>query len=600
MKGPDHALHAPAAAYAFQALGIGATLHSHGVWRPLYQRESLTTFEIEHGVEVERDRYNRACVARALAGEFVESEHFGLSDFFVPVVSGGAVRDVLAVGQFLRRKPDAASVTERWHALSGQVADLGDAEFARYLAATLDTLYVPPEKLRDLSRMVAAIAELCAGVGNARALLDEVERLRTGLAELRAVEQVWELARSMLARGSARSWSSPHRRHDLWRQGLRRPPAEVLVCMIVVDARLEPLQRFFTLREFQSAAVTLARDSEETLSGRVGEQGVSFLAAVQSSQRERRERLLDVLEKARRLARRNGLTLRSGLCVQSRAVPLSIQYEAALAAAEDALSRSQTLVEARAPEPARAQRLYALRRELAALAADRTSELAPRFERYLETTELRLGHRAESGRAAALSGLERVAEALVDSGAVDAALAASVQDGLEAEARDASSFQHFLAAVRRSFSELMAAAARPVPAQRDHAMRRALEAIHKRYHERLSLKVVARIAGYAPNHFSVLFKQRERTTFEQYLFARRLERAKQLLAGTDLSVERVAELSGFRHREYLSRVLVRALGATPLAYRKACLAGLPNAASPTFPKRPLVQRTRRGRSKVQG
>jgi transcriptional regulator GlxA family with amidase domain len=79
---------------------------------------------------------------------------------------------------------------------------------------------------------------------------------------------------------------------------------------------------------------------------------------------------------------------------------------------------------------------------------------------------------------------------------------------------------------------------------------------------------VARASGYSRDHFSQLFKTQQGVTFERYVFRLRLDRARELLTGTDLSVTRVAELSGFGSTQYLCRVFRRALGSTPLAYRR--------------------------------
>jgi LacI family transcriptional regulator len=47
-----------------------------------------------------------------------------------------------------------------------------------------------------------------------------------------------------------------------------------------------------------------------------------------------------------------------------------------------------------------------------------------------------------------------------------------------------------------------------------------------------------------------------------------LGRVKQLLAETDFTLERIAELSGFKHPEYLSVAFKRVCGVTPGSYRK--------------------------------
>ena len=108
-------------------------------------------------------------------------------------------------------------------------------------------------------------------------------------------------------------------------------------------------------------------------------------------------------------------------------------------------------------------------------------------------------------------------------------------------------------------------------------MRGALELVHDHYGEAISLERAARAAGFAPKYFSGLFHKSEGKTFEKYLTDLRLERAKQLLTGTDLSATRIAELCGFRTPQYLCHVFRRTVGATPIEYR---LGKLPHWAKP--------------------
>jgi LacI family transcriptional regulator len=48
----------------------------------------------------------------------------------------------------------------------------------------------------------------------------------------------------------------------------------------------------------------------------------------------------------------------------------------------------------------------------------------------------------------------------------------------------------------------------------------------------------------------------------------KLNRVKQLLVETDLSVARIARLAGFEHPEYLSVAFKREIGLRPQAFRK--------------------------------
>ena len=58
-----------------------------------------------------------------------------------------------------------------------------------------------------------------------------------------------------------------------------------------------------------------------------------------------------------------------------------------------------------------------------------------------------------------------------------------------------------------------------------------------------------------------------RTPHEEILRVR-MNRVRELLAGTDLSLEAVAERTGFDHPEYLSVVFKRETGVMPSRYRR--------------------------------
>jgi two-component system response regulator YesN len=99
-------------------------------------------------------------------------------------------------------------------------------------------------------------------------------------------------------------------------------------------------------------------------------------------------------------------------------------------------------------------------------------------------------------------------------------------------------------------------------------MRRAEEYVREHYTESITLGRVARIGGFSPSYFSKLFHKREKRTFVEYLTSLRIARAKELLAGTSLNLQRIAELSGFSRSQYLSQVFRKATSLSPAAYRR--------------------------------
>jgi two-component system response regulator YesN len=98
---------------------------------------------------------------------------------------------------------------------------------------------------------------------------------------------------------------------------------------------------------------------------------------------------------------------------------------------------------------------------------------------------------------------------------------------------------------------------------------RALAYVREHLCEPLTLARVARVAGFAPTYFSRIWKEDQGTTFERRVLELRLEHAKHALAGTELSVGRIAALSGFKCRTHFQQVFRRATGTTPGRFRAA-------------------------------
>src|SRR6185369_11330731 len=159
-------------------------------------------------------------------------------------------------------------------------------------------------------------------------------------------------------------------------------------------------------------------------------------------------------------------------------------------------------------------------------------------------------------------GVERLAEPLLTTGALDAKSFDEICRTVDA-ARDPDSISELVLAYRRVVTDIERAIDTPTVARQERSTRRALRFVHEHLAEPMSLARVARIAGFAPDYFSRLLKEEEGLGFEQYVQKRRLERAKQLLAGTKLGIGRIAQLSGFRSRTNFQRLFKESTGETP-------------------------------------
>jgi AraC-like DNA-binding protein len=562
-----HALLTPAVAHAFETLRIAAAIRARDEWYAIHTPLPLITwFELSHGKETERDLYNGRCLDRALSeGRTILGRHAGFSDLFVPIDAHGHVHAVLVTGPFLTERPTGTDILERWRWITGRQGHPSDPEFAHYVAKTLDALLLEGEQLSRYRRFLECFAALCSGTGDAGALSAEAAALRTKLEQSRFTYRVWEEARTMVDARTERVWLSLHRVNDLSDLGLARVPDHVLVGLVVGQRDApDPVENLLKLDAFQRACVELARATKNAISGRVGEHGVMFLVA--SSGARARRALTLLAARARELAqRRFGLSLHLGASSTEGTAMLSTRYEEALAAAENALSRGEPIVHATPGAKRAGSALRQLRSELSAL-GEQPNALAPRFERYMEAVAVHCGYRLDLAEAHLEAGFEQAARALFSRGALDPK---RHLDTLDRTAHDATTVADLFAAYRRAIADLVDASEHPVEAARDRNLRRALEVIHQRFTEPLASAAVARIAGFAPGYFCQLFKQRERMTFSAYIRQLRVERAKQLLAGTDLGIERVGQLSGLAPRHYFDRVFKKVVRVTPVAFRNA-------------------------------
>ena len=99
------------------------------------------------------------------------------------------------------------------------------------------------------------------------------------------------------------------------------------------------------------------------------------------------------------------------------------------------------------------------------------------------------------------------------------------------------------------------------------AMRRVHDYIDAHLSDSIELVELSAIAGLSVFHFAREFKHSAGVTPHHYLVRRRVERAKELLAGTDLSLSAIAFATGFSDQSHLTRHFRQIVGTTPGQFR---------------------------------
>ena len=83
----------------------------------------------------------------------------------------------------------------------------------------------------------------------------------------------------------------------------------------------------------------------------------------------------------------------------------------------------------------------------------------------------------------------------------------------------------------------------------------------------LSIKKVASICNVSPSYFSKLFAKENLGSYTDYINKTKIERAKQFLTSTHLSINDISVKLGFNDCGYFIKVFNRFEGMTPAAYR---------------------------------
>lgn len=96
----------------------------------------------------------------------------------------------------------------------------------------------------------------------------------------------------------------------------------------------------------------------------------------------------------------------------------------------------------------------------------------------------------------------------------------------------------------------------------------AAQYIKKHYNENLAINSLAELYNMSPNYFSSVFKKELNQSAVNYITEVRMEKAREYLKDTDLSVIEIAERVGYEDSQYFFRVFKRTAGVTPLQFRQ--------------------------------
>lgn len=143
-----------------------------------------------------------------------------------------------------------------------------------------------------------------------------------------------------------------------------------------------------------------------------------------------------------------------------------------------------------------------------------------------------------------------------------------VQEALSSAAGTTHAVDAAARLVAVEFHRLITSAARGTSPRMHPAVVGARRLLDERFDEAWTVPRLAAMVGLSPNHLSQVFRRDVGQTPHRYLMDRRLERARELLAQSQLGISELAGQLGFASGSHLARSFRAAEGMSPTEYRR--------------------------------
>lgn len=104
--------------------------------------------------------------------------------------------------------------------------------------------------------------------------------------------------------------------------------------------------------------------------------------------------------------------------------------------------------------------------------------------------------------------------------------------------------------------------------EKQNRIKSMLAYIHRNYGDKITLEEIAAAANISEREANRIFQKTIKQTPFEYLMNCRLNRAKELLAGSDLSITEISYRCGFHDSAYMGKQFRKAYGLTPKEYRQ--------------------------------
>jgi YesN/AraC family two-component response regulator len=100
-------------------------------------------------------------------------------------------------------------------------------------------------------------------------------------------------------------------------------------------------------------------------------------------------------------------------------------------------------------------------------------------------------------------------------------------------------------------------------------VKKAMQYIHQHYDRDIQIKDIAAAANVHSGYLHRIFRNNKGCTINEYLMQFRMEKAKTLLANTDIQISDISDYVGINSRQYFAFVFKKYTGLSPSSYRRS-------------------------------
>ena len=141
-------------------------------------------------------------------------------------------------------------------------------------------------------------------------------------------------------------------------------------------------------------------------------------------------------------------------------------------------------------------------------------------------------------------------------------------ENIEARFLNADRLHDFLILFKDMVTDVMSRHTTDVEKRGENLVQAVYKYIDSHLSEDLCLSLIAETFGVSEGHLSRMFKKTTNKSIVEYITEKRMEKAKRLLTETSLSIEKIANLSGYRTPHYFGQKFKETYGYSPAHYRE--------------------------------